>query len=189
MDNLKPCPFCGKDHPIYKSAPIIGYRGEDGVPINGIWRDFVSLQEHGDEITPETWNTRPREAELEARIAELESERDTQRIGRSAESIFGEYHDLRIKLDEWKTLVEDLSCQLESAKAALKLANHEALTNHIAAVEISRIRSEELADLEALLTACGFEVVIYYDGRLAIEGHGLIYPQGGTYPTKTKENK
>jgi hypothetical protein len=61
MTELKPCPFCGRSHPIYKFAPVIGYESESGEPIYGEWMDLVSLQTHGDALTPETWNTRPLE--------------------------------------------------------------------------------------------------------------------------------
>ena len=73
-DELKKCPFCGKEHPIYEAAPIIGYREDDGEGIIGEWRVLVSLQDHEDELTPEVWNTRPLEDALQQRITTLEAQ-------------------------------------------------------------------------------------------------------------------
>jgi hypothetical protein len=73
IEQLRPCPFCGKAHPVYKYAPIIGYKPE-GQPINGQWRDCVSMRDHGDRFDVATWQTRPIEDALRADLAAAKAE-------------------------------------------------------------------------------------------------------------------
>ena len=56
MNELKPCPFCGEIPQFLKPSGTVS-----------CGKCLIA-------ILPEIWNTRPREEELEKRIAELERE-------------------------------------------------------------------------------------------------------------------
>jgi len=69
MTVLKPCPFCGKEHPVHRIAPVIDYDGM-GHPVMGEYIEHISLEIHdrNSYIPISIWNTRPIEDALRKQL-------------------------------------------------------------------------------------------------------------------------
>ena len=72
---IKPCPFCKKIHQVFSYANVIDY-DSDGYPISGeskeyVWMQDDSQEERGFMISPEHYNNRPIEDEMQSTIDEL----------------------------------------------------------------------------------------------------------------------
>ena len=67
--DLRPCPFCGKQHKTNKIAPVVDYDGM-GKPILGEYKDVVSLETHRHDayIPVDIWQIRPLEDALQKKL-------------------------------------------------------------------------------------------------------------------------
>jgi len=118
MNNLRPCPFCGAEPTMQNThTPYVKC-------LNCLGDGPRCAKE---EIAADEWNTRPIEDALTAELAELRAQ-----IGRPAEAIYGEYHDMRVKVDELEALLQQRDLDLSFAKMHLdQLKWHDAMTEKI----------------------------------------------------------
>lgn len=118
---LLPCPFCGK--PATRWMDDMG--GSDIYhKAHGCRECFVVT--YGDDVTE--WNTRPREAELEARLSEYEGEdkrwysfETVQAMVKEREELQAEIEKLKAEIDKLKADKERLEQQLQIGRTIIQL--------------------------------------------------------------------
>ena len=103
MSELKPCPFCGNELPVHYIAMQNRYVQLISCPFCNATVSCNKFLSDKDALA--TWNTRPIEDELHARIAELEAEKECEmRVFKDGNAwcfVLPDFQDLQVSSSVW----------------------------------------------------------------------------------------